>query len=82
MKILNWGLIWKFYVEERRKEYYYIHLFTHCFYTKSSNYQIRVWLKFSRAGGKGGDTLKTPSPLRTTFAFSHPLFYDVFGKTP
>ena len=32
-----------------------------------------VWLKFS-GGGKGGDTFKTPSPLRTTFAFTHPCF--------
>ena len=24
--------------------------------------------------GRGGDTFKTPSPLRTTFAFTHPLF--------
>ena len=39
-------------------------------------------IKIFHGGGKGGDTLKTPSPLRTTFAFSHPLFYDVFGKTP
>ena len=23
-----------------------------------------------------------PLPLRTTFAFTHPLFYDVFGKIP
>ena len=32
-----------------------------------------VRLKFS-GGGRGGDTFKTPSPLRTTFAFTHPLF--------
>ena len=25
-------------------------------------------------GGRGGDTFETPSPLRTTFAFTHPLF--------
>ena len=25
-------------------------------------------------GSMGGDTFKTPSPLRTTFAFTHPLF--------
>ena len=25
-------------------------------------------------GGRGGDTFKTPSPLWTIFAFTHPLF--------
>ena len=25
-------------------------------------------------GGRGGDTFKTPSPLRITFAFTHPCF--------
>ena len=32
-------------------------------------------------GGRGGDTFKNLLPLRT-FAFTHPLFQDVFGKTP
>ena len=33
-----------------------------------------VCLKFSGRGGRGGDTFKPPSTLRTTFAFTHPLF--------
>ena len=41
-----------------------------------------VWLKFSGEGGRGGDTFKPPSPLRTAFAFTHPLFLDVSGKIP
>ena len=36
------------------------------------NGKTSVWLKFSR--GKGWWHLQNPSPLRTTFAFSHPLF--------
>ena len=42
-----------------------------------------VRLKFSGGGGgRVGDTFKTSLPLRTTFAFTHPLFKDVFGKIP
>ena len=29
---------------------------------------------FWGGGGRGGDTFDTPSPLRTTFAFTHPCF--------
>ena len=36
-------------------------------------YLLCVWLKFS-GGGRGGDTFKPPSPVRTTFAFTHPCF--------
>ena len=30
--------------------------------------------------GRGGDTLCTPSPLRTTFVFTYPLSQDLFEK--
>ena len=33
----------------------------------------RCMIKIFR-GGRVGDTSKTPSPLQTTFAFTHPLF--------
>ena len=35
-------------------------------------------------GGEGGrgHHLQNPLPLRTTFAFTHLLFSDVFGKIP
>ena len=41
-----------------------------------------VWLKFSGGGGQGWWHLQNPLPLRTTFAFIHPLFWDVSGEIP
>ena len=37
---------------------------------------IAAWctIKIFWEGGRGGDTFNTPSPLQTTFAFTHPLF--------
>ena len=39
-----------------------------------------AWLQFSE-GSKGSDTFKTPSPLRATFAFTHPCF-EMFLNDP
>ena len=33
-------------------------------------------------GGKGDDTICASFFLRTTFAFTHPLFQGAFGKIP
>ena len=41
-----------------------------------------VWLEFSGGRGQGWWHLQNPLPLRTTFAFTHPLFWDVSVEIP
>ena len=56
----------------RSPKHHYDVISTHCVCELAYFIEHGVWLKFS--GGRVGDTIKTPSLLRTTFALTHPLF--------
>ena len=46
----------------------YVMVMKLCTVTEHGKCMIKIF-----RGGRGGDTFKTPSPLRTTFAFTHPV---------